>query len=134
MSFRPGPFEIITVAHETTADQVATGRLEGAWPDPDAAPAAVGPIALMQPAAGVFLRETQVQRTGARALDPRETAKIDRPTALVALICRGKSTKSKLRVERSLSGESAVPFEPHRARPRGRALRSDPRHDSGGTS
>jgi len=112
MTFAPGPFEIVTVAHDTTADQVATGRFEGEWPDPDAAPAAVGPIALMQPTSGVFLRETEVHRGGARALDREELARTDRPTAVVALVCRGKSTKSKLRVERSLTGESAVPFEP----------------------
>jgi VWFA-related protein len=113
MSFRPGAFEIVSVAHDTTTDRVATGRLEGQWPDLDAAEATVGPIAVMQPdSAALFLRGDDVQQSGARALDPGELAKTDLPTALVALVCRGKSGKNKLRVERSVSGETAVPFEP----------------------
>jgi VWFA-related protein len=112
MSFSPGPFEVVSVAHDTTADRVTTARLEGDWPDPDAAPATVGPIALMQPEQGVFLREDEVQNRGARALDAAELARTDRPTALVALVCRGRTGKTKLRVERALSGDTAVPFEP----------------------
>ena len=34
MSFRPGPFELVMVAHDTKTDQVSSTKLEGEWPDP----------------------------------------------------------------------------------------------------
>lgn len=110
MSIKPGPFQIVAVAHETTGDQIATGRIDGNWPDPDAAPATVGPIALLQPEAGAFLRESDTRREGSVGLPIERTALPDKDTALVGIVCRGKSTRRKLVVERKLVGASSVDF------------------------
>jgi VWFA-related protein len=47
MSFRPGPFKLVGVAHETTGNDVGTGEIENDWPDPDEAPVTLGPIAIL---------------------------------------------------------------------------------------
>ena len=111
MQFKPGPYEIIAVGHESQADQIATHEIEGNWPDPDDAPATVAPIALLQPFDGLILRDTELKRSGAVGLAEHDLARTTKPTALVSLVCRGK-TKGKLRVERSLVGETPAPFDP----------------------
>lgn len=110
MRFPPGPYELISVAHETTTDQVLSARVESAWPDPNENPASVGPIAILQPETGAFLRDDQVRDSGALALGEDDPVRTDRPTAIVGLVCRAKRQKGKLRVERELVGESAVEF------------------------
>jgi VWFA-related protein len=112
MRFAPGPYEIVAVVHEHTGNQVATARIEGSWPDPDAASVTVGPIAILQPSEGAFLRGTEPRRSGSVAVAEEDTARPDRPTALVGIVCRERSRKGSLRVERRLVGESAAPFEP----------------------
>ena len=111
MQFKPGPYEIIAVGHESQADQIATHEIEGDWPDPDDAPATVAPIALLQPFDGLILRDTELKRSGAVGLAEHDLARTAKATALVSLVCRGK-TKGKLRVERSLVGETPAPFDP----------------------
>ena len=61
-SFKPGPFEIVFVAHETTTDEIHTGKLEGEWPNLEHLPVTVVPIALMQPTTAFFLRDGEVKR------------------------------------------------------------------------
>jgi len=109
MSFGPGPFELISVAHEATADTVSTTRVEGEWPDPAAAAATIGPIAVLQPVEAAFSREGQIRSSGSRALGPHEVGATDRPTALVGIVCRGAGHKA-LRLERELAGDSAADF------------------------
>ena len=43
MTFPAGPYELVVVAHEVTTDQVFSRKIEGAWPNPNEQPAAVGP-------------------------------------------------------------------------------------------
>lgn len=109
MSFAPGPFELISVVHEVSADAVSTGRLEGVWPDPDDESVTVGPIAVVQPAEGVFLRDTERRLSGSRAVGPREAARVDLPTALIGIVCRGPG-KHQVRLQRVLAGESSAEF------------------------
>jgi len=112
MSFPPGPYEIAMVAHETSSDEVLTGKLEGEWPDPDDEQASVGPIAVMQPAAAVFLRDGATKSRGALELNESSPLSPDQPTAILSIVCWSKSTKGVLEIQRSLVGESSVSFPP----------------------
>ncbi len=111
MDFAPGPFELISVAHETSLDAISTGRVEGSWPDPEAGSATVGPIAVLQPVDGAFLRGTELRQARSRAIGPADVLRTDRPTALVGIVCRGSKART-LRLERRLSGDSAAEFDP----------------------
>jgi len=111
MSFSPGPYELIAVAHETSADAISTGRLEASWPDPDDEAATIGPIAVLQPSDGAFLRDTEFRTRGSRAILPTQPARTDRPTAMIGIVCRG-SGKRRLRIERTLEGDTAAEFTP----------------------
>ena len=108
----PGPYELVVVAPEVTTDQVFSRKFEGAWPDPNEQPAAVGPIAVLQPEIGAFLRDGQTRNRGALALGGTDVVRTDRPTALIALVCRAKNNRRPLTLERSLSGENEVSFDP----------------------
>lgn len=111
MIFRPGPFELVMVAHETRSDQVISGQLDGEWPNPNDAPATVGPIAVMQPVSAAFVRGERVRGHGAMGFGDLEAVDTSRPTAMVSLVCRARGNKGKLLVRRRLVGESAASFE-----------------------
>ncbi|HXV76925.1 MAG TPA: hypothetical protein VD788_11480, partial [Candidatus Polarisedimenticolaceae bacterium] len=108
LGFRPGPYELILVAHDAVADQIGADRLEGGWPLRDEGPV-VGPIAIMQPASGAFVRDGEVRTHGALGLTEREPLRAAVPTAFVGLVCRGPE-KGRLLVHRSLSGMTEHPF------------------------
>ena len=108
--FEPGPFELIMVARETRSNQVATTRIEADWADPDAEPASVGPLAILQPSPGAFLRDGRIRTEGALARSEAEGARTDLPTVIVGLVCRSRANKKAVRVERRLVGESTVGF------------------------
>jgi VWFA-related protein len=109
---RPGPHEIVAVAHETTTDLILSRRLQVDWPDPDRRSATCGPIVLLQPATAAFARGVHTRTEGSLAhadADPVETAL---PTALIQLVCRGRREQRSLAVERSLTGgETRTDFE-----------------------
>lgn len=109
MTFKPGPYELILVAHELVADQLGTERVEGDWPLRDEG-AAIGPIAVIQPEEGVFVRDGETRTHGALARTSGELLRTDLPTALVGLVCRGPSKKKTLKVERTLIGETETQF------------------------
>lgn len=117
MRFAPGPFEIVSVAHDTESGAIASRHAEGQWPDPDAADAVVGPIAVLQPVAGAFLREDRPSKAGNLVVSAEEAASADRLTALVGLVCRRKGLKTPLVVERRLIGETSAPFAPMEIEP-----------------
>jgi VWFA-related protein len=114
MSFRPGPFRLVAVAHETTGNDVGSGEIEDDWPDPNGAAVTLGPVAVLQPAPAAILRDDVLRRDGAIGIGEGGLARTDRPTALVGIVCRAKGNKGKLRVERTLTGEenSSAPFGP----------------------
>ena len=112
LTFEPGPFELIMVARETHSNQVATARIEADWDDPDDEPASVGPLAILQPSEGAFLRDGRISTQGALARGAADGARTDLPTVIVGLVCRSRSNKKTLRIERQLVGESPVEF-PH---------------------
>ena len=109
MTFKPGPYELILVAHEQVADQLGTDRVQGDWPLLGEG-AAIGPIAVIQPEEGVFVRSGETRTRGALARTADELLRTDLPTALVGLVCRGPSKKKSLKVERTLVGEGETEF------------------------
>jgi len=115
MTFSPGPFEIVMVAHETTANEIATGKIEGSWPDLNEGLVTVGPIAVMQPEAAVYLRGGEVKLKGAAGY--RELLKPSLPTVMITLICWDKDEDRPLRIDRELIGESTAEFQPMQIQP-----------------
>jgi len=112
MSFRPGDFRLVGVAHETTGNSVSTSEVEAHWPDPNDAEVTLGPIAVLQPAEAAILRNDTLRRSGAVAIGKDRLARTDLPTALIGLVCRAKFRKGPLKVERKLVGDagSFAPF------------------------
>ena len=98
--------------HLLDSDVIATGKSVGSWPDPNASPASIGPIAVLQPASAAFLRDGQVRFDGSLGHQEQESTHPDRPTALVGIVCRGRSPKHDLRVERQLVGAGSAQFQP----------------------
>jgi len=111
MRFGPGRYELIFVAHEVLTDRVISGQLAGEWPDPNSAEATVGPIAVVQPEDGAFVRGDEVRARGSLSRDGDEIL-ASRPTALIGLICRARRQRAPLSVRRRLIGESSVQFDP----------------------
>jgi len=112
MTFSPGPYELIIVAHSINTDQITTMQIDGEWPNPNDGPSTMGPIAVMQPANAAFLRAGEIRTQGALGKDDRELVRTDLPTALIGLVCRSRSKKQILRVERVLAGETSASFRP----------------------
>jgi len=114
MKIRPGPFKLVGVAHETTADDLGSGEVESDWPDPDDAAVTLSPVAVLQPTSAAILRNNQLRREGVLGIAEDALARTDRPTALIGLVCRAKGNRGRWRVERKLEGEegSFAPFGP----------------------
>ncbi len=109
MRFKPGPYELILVAHDTTSNQLGTIRIDGSWPERGDGPA-IGPIAVIQKSAGsVFLRQGAPRVGGSLARADKETVRTDEPTHLLTLVCRGRG-KPTLRIARTLEGDSVTEF------------------------
>ncbi len=116
-SFRPGPYAVVAVAHEQTTDQTASREVRGSWPNPREQPVSIAAMTVVQPRAGVFYRDGEIRNSGSLVLDENDFARTDAPTAFVGLVCWDGLQKRALRVERSLSGDSAAAFEPLRIEP-----------------
>jgi VWFA-related protein len=113
MSFRPGPYELVMVAHERIGNEIVTGSMEGVWPDPDEQAASVGHVALLQPTGAAFSREGETRSGGSLGCGKAQLLQSDLPMAAVFLTCRhGKKGGASVRVERRLAGETAVEFQP----------------------
>jgi hypothetical protein len=114
-SFAPGKGEIVGVAYENRFGQVATVNIDVDWPDPDDAPVTVGPLALVQPSEGAFVRlredrsAKETRNKGTLALGSG-AALVDRPTWAIGLLCRGRRTRGDLWIERRLTGASSIDF------------------------
>ncbi len=112
MRFSPGAVRLVAVAHETTGNSISTDEVELSWPDPNDAEVTLGPFVVMQPGTAAILRDEDLRRSGAVAVREDQPAKAGLPTAMIGIVCRGKSKKGKLRIERKLVGEagSFAPF------------------------
>jgi hypothetical protein len=112
VTFAPGPFELVAVVRQKETDEIGSRRIEGAWPDLEDAPAAVGPIAVIQPSKRVLVRGEETRTSGALAVDDNEAVRLGLPTAFVSLVCRHKEEDGELRVHRSVAGSSRAEFDP----------------------
>lgn len=110
MEFGPGPYELVAVAHDAAADQTASQRVQGSFPDPDAALAMVGPIAVVQRVNGAFVRDGTARTSGNLVSGESDPLRTDLPAAIVAIVCRAKDQKGALTVARDLVGETKVAF------------------------
>ena len=106
----PGPLEVVAVAREAGTSYVMSERRAVEWPDPDDRPVTCGPLALLQPTVGAFVRGEISRTAGSLALAQTEAVRADLPTALLGLVCRDRRRRGVLRVERSLVGGSSVEF------------------------
>ena len=109
MSFSPGEFEIVAVAHERTTDEIASKEIHGNWPKLEKELASFGPIAVSQATKGGFLRNGTTHTSGAVVAGEGDPLRPDAPTAFVSLVCRAKDQKKPMRVVRTLVGESEIP-------------------------
>lgn len=110
MSFGSGPYELVAVAHEKTTDQTASIRLEGAFPDLEVHLASVGPISILQPSKGAYLRNGTTRGTGSILFGEDDPLSVGPPTAAIGLVCRARDQKGRLVVERSIVGEAETRF------------------------
>ena len=112
LRLKPGSYEIVAVVHETSSGLMASEQIDIDWPDPNREPGTVGPISLIQPADGAFLRAGSHRREGSVAIPPGDPVAANRPLALVGLVCRGRKERGGLSVERRLIGGSTVDYPP----------------------
>jgi len=110
--FRPGEYEIVSVAHEAGTGMISSVQQSLIWPDPNGRPATSCPIALLQPADAAFMRGDESRTSGSLARGSDEWIDPKRPLALVAVVCRGRKDRGPLQVERVLVGESVVELPP----------------------
>lgn len=111
-SFRPGPYSVVSVAHEGRTDVTVSTESRGDWPNPADAAAVVTGLTIVQPTPAVFVRDGEVRRNGALAVPADLPVLVDRPTAFVGLICWDKLQESRLTVERTLAGDASAGFPP----------------------
>jgi hypothetical protein len=108
MRFKPGEYELVSVAHETGTGMISSVQKTWTWPDPDGQEATAAPIALLQPAEAAFVRGEHSRALGSLARAPDEWIDPDRPLVLVAVVCRGRKDRGPLRIDRTLVGDSVV--------------------------
>lgn len=116
---KPGDFTLIGVAFEGGTETIVSEEIRGTLPDPSAQPATALPTAILQPRTAVFLRDAETRRGGAAVVAPDGAVDPDRSTVFLGLVCWDKVQKRPLTVERALSGDGSVEFEPIRIEPRG---------------
>ena len=107
-----GRFRVVAVAHETGTDRIASSRRSDDWPDPDSRPATLGPIALLQPSVGVFVRDGEVRPSGSLAVGDDDAIEVGLPAALVGVACRARRMRRPIVVERRLTGPVTVDLGP----------------------
>ena len=110
MKFPPGKYELVSVAHETTTDQLLSRKYEGEWPHPNRLPVSLSPIAVVQPADAAFLRKGELKKSGSLGYPASVPVMTGKVTAVVGLVCRAKKNRHELEVHRALSGDSSAEF------------------------
>jgi VWFA-related protein len=110
--FRPGPYAVVSVAHETRSDQTVSRETKGDWPNPKDQAATIVPVTIVQPQPGVFVRDGLVRKSGALAVADDGFVQTDLPAAFIGLVCWDGVQKAKLTVERRLVGDTSADFPP----------------------
>jgi hypothetical protein len=106
-----GRSTVLAVARESRTGLVVSRRLEIDWPESDGG-LAIGPIAVLEPAAGAFVRGKSTRTEGSLARSESEPLRADRPAALIGVVCRPKERPATVRVERRLVGASVLDLTP----------------------
>jgi len=109
--FPAGPFEVIAVARDVSTDTIVSRRVSGEWPGTKDT-AAIGPIAVLEPVKGAFVRDRATRTSGSLARSESEPLRSDQPAAIVGLVCRGKDGPAAVRAERRLVGEEVTDLAP----------------------
>jgi hypothetical protein len=109
ISFKPGDYQLVAVAHEERSGLVASTEVRFEWPQLKDAGTRVGPIVLMQPVTGAFMRQGETRLSGSLLVAGENPIMATRPAAFVGLVCRGKRNES-VRVERRIVGDSTLDF------------------------
>jgi len=109
MNFKPGAYEIVAVAHEARSGLVASSETDIDWPQLKGGVPRVGPIVVLQPASGAFLRDGQTRGSGSLFVPDSDPVFTSRPAAFVGIVCRGKGRQS-VRAERRLVGDRVHEF------------------------
>jgi hypothetical protein len=113
VNLSPASYEVVAVAENTTLGVFHSGQLEIAVPEAGKDGASVTMPVALQPETGWFVRDDSDPRnSGPLVRVDGEPLKTDRPTALVAYVCRSKGEKSTLQIERRLAGQTAITFPP----------------------
>ncbi len=112
MTFAPGPYELVAVAHEAVTDQIGSVRVEGRWHAPEETSASIASLALLQPFHGAVIRDGAPAAPGQIVIGEGGLVRSDEPAAVVGLVCRSRDQKAALRVERVLLGEGETEFLP----------------------
>jgi hypothetical protein len=105
-----GPCEVRAEARNVATGESASRRVELDWPDPDAAPASVGPVAVLQEAAGAFVREGVARNSGSLGRARSEPLRSDVRSALLAIVCGSVEAGGSLHVARRLLGRETLQF------------------------
>jgi VWFA-related protein len=108
MRFKPGEYEMVSVAHEAGTGMISSVQKTWVWPDPDGQEATIAPIALLQPAEAAFVRGEDSRGLGSLARASDEWVDPERPLVLVTVVCRGRRDRGPLKIDRELVGESVV--------------------------
>lgn len=114
IDFEPGEYTVVMVAREEKTGTVARGELQLDWPRSTPGVALAGPIAVVRPFAGIFVRNGRAtpKSAGALALAANgDFADPAHPSTLAGVVCRG-STKQRLtlKLQSRLAGQTAVDF------------------------
>jgi hypothetical protein len=109
--FRSGPYEIVAVARDTSTGAIVSRRIEGEWPEVGKA-ATIGPIAVLEPASGAFVRGPENRTSGSLARSETQPLRADHPAAIVSLVCRAEDGPTTIRAERRLVGEEVMRLTP----------------------
>jgi VWFA-related protein len=106
----PGVLRLVAVAHETRSGLVSSSERVVDWPALDGAGPAIGPIVLLQPEGGAFVREHRAQGSGALLVEDGAPLVPDRPAAFVAVVCGRRGADGV--ADRRLRGQRVHEFPP----------------------
>jgi VWFA-related protein len=108
MRFRPGPFEIIAVGHETQSDSIGATSMTGTWPEADGG-IVLSDFAIVQSREAAFVRDEETRQRGSVAATDSEVL-AEAATAFTGLVCLGLGKNRTLQVERKVVGQYSAEF------------------------
>ncbi|HXV75252.1 MAG TPA: hypothetical protein VD788_02965, partial [Candidatus Polarisedimenticolaceae bacterium] len=109
VSFKPGAYELVAVAHEEHSGLVSSTELFVDWPSLDEPETMVGPIALLQPATGAFMRQGETRGEGSLLVAVDRPLSTTLPSAFVGIVCRRKADR-RLEIRRAVIGSATHEF------------------------